>query len=624
MAGIGDLVAKLSVDSAPFSKGLGTASSSLSSFASTATSVLAPLAGLLGGAVSVNALKTQIAAENKLAAVIKATGGAAGLSADEIGKFASELQGLTNFGDEATINSAALLATFKEIKGDVFKDALTAAADLSTVLGSDMKGSIIQIGKALNDPIKGVSALADAGVSFTQQQKDQIKTLQESGDMMGAQSVILKELKGEFGGAAEAMADPWTQAKNALGDTAEMVGTALLPAINVLSEAIIDGTAWAAQYGESFKNAGELFAEGLSVAVALASEFGPGLIGIAVGLTAAAVAFKVVSAAMFLYAQRAAIALALSGPAGWATLAIGIAAAGAATYALSGGLDGVASAQNANTAATTKAERATAQFAAAQAQAAKNAEEHEKRLSTFAQAMTALESPVDKLNKKVAEFQAILVASGTSIVWDGHPLIKAMREKESGFTSMLQGAQHELDVLKNVAGETGVAIAGMMKSGISQDSIDEFKKVKDEIKAINDEKVASKTAADEKKSNTEYWKKRGEEMQAQADAIKDSLRTPEAIQADLRGKHKLLIAAGKLTQEESDAFIANQGKETEKKSIGAQFSGVMAQGSSEAFALLARSQRNSPQVTEQKKTNGYLKTMANKKAEPVFAAEGIG
>ena len=70
---------------------------------------------------------------------------------------------------------------------------------------------------------------------------------------------------------------------------------------------------------------------------------------------------------------------------------------------------------------------------------------------------------------------------------------------------------------------------------------------------------------------------------------------------------------------EDDAAAA----ESKKKSEPA-FSGVMGQGSTEAFALLARSQRNSPQVTEQKKTNAYLKRMANKKAEPVFAPEGIG
>ncbi len=70
-----------------------------------------------------------------------------------------------------------------------------------------MKASAIQLGKALNDPTKGVTALSRVGVTFTQQQKDQIKALQESGDTMGAQKVILKELQKEFGGSAKAAGD---------------------------------------------------------------------------------------------------------------------------------------------------------------------------------------------------------------------------------------------------------------------------------------------------------------------------------------------------------------------------------------------------------------------------------
>jgi hypothetical protein len=66
-------------------------------------------------------------------------------------------------------------------------------------------GAAIQLGKALNDPTQGVSALSRVGVSFTDVQKDMIKKLQESGDMMGAQRIILGELEKQFGGTAEAV-----------------------------------------------------------------------------------------------------------------------------------------------------------------------------------------------------------------------------------------------------------------------------------------------------------------------------------------------------------------------------------------------------------------------------------
>lgn len=204
--------------------------------------VALPATALAIGFKSLNLAREQIQAERKLEAVVRATGNAAGFTADQFKKMAADLQKVTNFSDQATISAIAVLATFKEIKGDIFREAIVAAQDMSSVLGSDLKGSVIQLGKALNDPIKGVTALADAGVSFTQKQKDLIKTLQESGDIMGAQQVILAELKGEFGGAAEEMVDPITQAFNNLGDAMERLGLIALPTIsewaNASSEAL--------------------------------------------------------------------------------------------------------------------------------------------------------------------------------------------------------------------------------------------------------------------------------------------------------------------------------------------------------------------------------------------------
>lgn len=167
-------------------------------------------------------------AEAKLAAVVKATGGAAGLTAAEMAKYAGELQQITTFGDEVTISSMAILASFKQIKGDEFKRATAAAQDMATVMGTDLNSSIMQIGKALNDPVKGMTALSRTGVQFTDSQKAMVKELQASGDLLGAQSIILAELEGQFGGAAAAARDNFggglTAADNALGDLKEEIG----------------------------------------------------------------------------------------------------------------------------------------------------------------------------------------------------------------------------------------------------------------------------------------------------------------------------------------------------------------------------------------------------------------
>jgi len=190
-----------------------------------------------GAAVAAGIKMVQMAgiqekAEAKLEAVLKATGNAAGFSAEELKNQASALQDVTTYGDESIISMQAVLATFKEVKGDNFKDASEAILDMSTVLGTDLKSAAIQVGKALNDPIKGVSALSKSGVSFTEQQKRQIETLQRSNRMMEAQSVILKELRSEYGGAArrEALtfAGQLDQIANIWGDVQEDIGKGLI------------------------------------------------------------------------------------------------------------------------------------------------------------------------------------------------------------------------------------------------------------------------------------------------------------------------------------------------------------------------------------------------------------
>jgi hypothetical protein len=187
---------------------------------------IAGMTKLMAHAVELAGIQEQ--AEAKLGAVLKSTGNAAGYNLDQMKKMASAMQGVTTVGDEVIISGMAVLATFKEIKGKGFEDATMAALDMSTVLKTDLNSSLVQIGKALNDPIKGMTALSRSGVSFTQAQKDQVKALQESGDMMGAQAIILKELKSEFGGAAVALRGTFKgsvdAAKNAFGDLEEEIG----------------------------------------------------------------------------------------------------------------------------------------------------------------------------------------------------------------------------------------------------------------------------------------------------------------------------------------------------------------------------------------------------------------
>lgn len=196
-------------------------------------------AGLAGIRKAISAANEQEQAERKRNAVLKATGNAAGFTAGQMNDMAASMQRVTTISDEVVINAQAVMASFKLVQGDIFKEAIKSAADMSAVMGTSLQGSVVQLGKALNDPIKGVSALAEVGVTFTAQQREQIRTLTESGRIMDAQRIILAELKSEFGGAAEAMAKGSGQMKqfaNALGDAWESVGALIVGALTDADE----------------------------------------------------------------------------------------------------------------------------------------------------------------------------------------------------------------------------------------------------------------------------------------------------------------------------------------------------------------------------------------------------
>jgi hypothetical protein len=175
-------------------------------------------------------------------AVIKSTGGAAKVTADDVAELADRLSLKAGINDEVIQSGENVLLTFKNIRdevgkgNDIFTQATTVALDMSVAMGQDLQSSVVQIGKALNDPIAGLTSLTRVGVQFTDQQKEQIKALVESGDVLGAQKIILAELTDQFGGSAEAQATASDKLKVAFGNVAEQIGMVLLPFVNQFSD----------------------------------------------------------------------------------------------------------------------------------------------------------------------------------------------------------------------------------------------------------------------------------------------------------------------------------------------------------------------------------------------------
>lgn len=188
-------------------------------------------AGIAAAGFAVTSVKAFMESQDIMAqtnAVLKSTGGVAGVSAKQVSELASSLQKVTKFSDETIQQGQNLLLTFTKIGKDIFPEATEVMLNMSQALGQDVKSSAIQLGKALQDPILGITALRRVGVNFNDAQKEVVKNLVETGRSAEAQRMILNELQIEFGNSARAAGETFAGRlailKNTFNDVQEGVG----------------------------------------------------------------------------------------------------------------------------------------------------------------------------------------------------------------------------------------------------------------------------------------------------------------------------------------------------------------------------------------------------------------
>jgi hypothetical protein len=170
----------------------------------------------------------------------------------------------------------AKLLTFKELAvsadeaGGAFDRATQAAIDMGAAGFGDAATNAVQLGKALNDPIKGVTALAKSGVTFTEQEKDKIKTLVESNKLLEAQDMVLKAIEQQVGGTALATANDSDKMKVAFSQLSESIGLTLLPLMQKFTAIMLKVSQFAAENTTVIVILGGVIA-GLAVAVLAAN-----------------------------------------------------------------------------------------------------------------------------------------------------------------------------------------------------------------------------------------------------------------------------------------------------------------------------------------------------------------
>lgn len=183
-------------------------------------------AGIMGGAFLVAAKKgIDLAAQQELAE--KKLSAAYGKNIDGLKSYAEALQQQTMFGDEAIMESQALLAAFiKDEEG--MKAATKATLDLAAAKGMDLKAAADLVGKTIGS---STNAMSRYGI-----------------EVVGAANSTerLESLTGNvgklFGGQAaeqtKTMAGAMAQMKNAIGDAGEQLGFIFAPAVSAGAKAI--------------------------------------------------------------------------------------------------------------------------------------------------------------------------------------------------------------------------------------------------------------------------------------------------------------------------------------------------------------------------------------------------
>ncbi len=283
---------------------------STSSISSHFGSLKGVIAGFATGLVSSLSLTSIISATDtaskttaQMEAVLKSTGGAAGMTKEQLEQLATAQAKVTTYSAGTTKQAENMLLTFTNIKSNVFPQTVKAAEDMATAMKMDATDAAKTLGKALNDPTAGLSKLTKQGVTFTAAQKEQIKAMQAAGDTAGAQKIILAELNKEFGGSAEAAGKTLPGQieimKNSLKDAGVTIAKALMPIITDIMPSIVKGAQDIAKSVTDHKAEIQGAIQGISDVVKGIFNFienhGPLIKGLIIGIGSAFMAYKVIS-----------------------------------------------------------------------------------------------------------------------------------------------------------------------------------------------------------------------------------------------------------------------------------------------------------------------------------------
>lgn len=262
-------------------------------------------------------------AENQYALLnnaVQNAGRSTGLTTDQLTAQANALEDHSTASHIAVENVQQLLLRMTDLSGSTVTDATQAILDASAS-GRDLSETAQGLARALEDPFNAARGLRAAGVTLTEQQKEQLNIFKKNNDVADAQKFVIKQVEDRYKGLAQTMHDtgtgPAQDLKNKMDDLKESMGKSLTDAITPLIVTlipVIEGfTKWAEQHQ---KLVGAILA-GLAVFAGLIAVLGTivavmGFLALvaAAGVTGSFIAMGVVIAAVIAVLTTAGIFIA--------------------------------------------------------------------------------------------------------------------------------------------------------------------------------------------------------------------------------------------------------------------------------------------------------------------------
>lgn len=266
----------------------------------------AALVGMGAGAVYVTGKAEEArVAQERLANALDNQG--VGDATGRVAAYADELEKQVAVDGEVIKASQAKLAMFDSLAatadeaGGAFDRTTAAALDMAATGFGSAESNAVLLGKALDNPTKGMARLRTAGVDFTKAEEDRIKKLQESGRLGEAQALILDKIEGKYKGSAEATKTSGAAMSIALENVSESLGAALLPYMDRFAAIVQQAAGFMTEHsGAAMAGAGVLAGLAVTViAVHVAMKVASAVMKVATAVTKAyTLAVKALSLAM--------------------------------------------------------------------------------------------------------------------------------------------------------------------------------------------------------------------------------------------------------------------------------------------------------------------------------------